>query len=384
MKNRRSETAGRSDRRRFSTEGVRRIEYGYELCAGEPLRGQALAELQAFLAEAELTYDPGIEYTAVIRDEEGRIAAAASLDHGTVKCAAVRPGLQGTGLMAHLVTHLRQEAIGRGVVSLFLYTKPRNIRQFSELGFYGVARTDQVLLMEDRRRGFTAWAEGIRAPGAHGVVGCLAANCNPMTLGHRHLIERAAARCDTLYLLVVSEDRSAVPAAHRRRMVEGAVEDLPNVVVAGTGRYLISSASFPDYFLKEKTEAAAVWCGLDIAVFCRLAGILGISRRFVGAEPLCPVTAAYNRAMEAALPQAGVELVEFQRLEREGVPISATAVRRLIAHGRWREIRPLVPEAVYDYFSQEENRNLFLQRYRQSFTETDHITDSRWEEGKWN
>ena len=139
--------------------------------------------------------------------------------------------------------------------------------------------------------------------------------------------------------------------------------------MAETGRYLISSASFPDYFLKEKRTAEAVWCGLDIAVFCRLAGMLGIS--------LCPVTAAYNRAMASALPQAGVELVEIPRLEQDGVPVSATAVRRLIADGRWREIRPLVPQAAYDYFSREENRGLFLQRYRQSFTETDHITDSR-------
>lgn len=308
-------------------------------------------------------YDPRIEYTAVIRDEAGRIAAAASLDHGTVKCAAVRSGLQGTGLMAHLVTHLRQVSIGRGVHSLFLYTKPQNKRQFTELGFYEVARTEQVVLMEDRREGFAAWAEDIRDARAHGVIGCLVANCDPMTLGHRYLVEQAAARCDTLYLLVVSEDRSAVPAAHRRCIVERTVRDLPNVIVAGTGRYLISSASFPDYFFKEKAEE--VWCDLDITVFCRLAGMLGISRRIVGTEPLCPVTAAYNRAMAAALPQAGVELMEFHRMERNGVPISATAVRRLIAAGRWQEIQPLVPESAYAYFSQQENRDLVLQRYQQ-------------------
>lgn len=60
-----------------------------------------------------------------------------------------------------------------------------------------------------------------------------------------------AARCDTLYLPVVSEDRSAVPAVHRRRIGEWAVGDPPNVIVAETGRYLISSASFPDYFSAE-------------------------------------------------------------------------------------------------------------------------------------
>lgn len=346
--------------------GVRNIEYGYDLYTGAPFQGRALAELQAFLEEMGLSYDPGISYSAVLRDESDRIAAAASLHRDIVKCAAVRPDLQGSGLMAALVTHLRAEAVRRGERRLFLYTKPQNQRQFAELGFYEIAGTERVLLMEDRRSGFLAWAESIRAPCTHGVVGCLAANCNPMTKGHRYLIEQAAARCGTLYLLVVSEDRSAVPAADRRRIVERDTEDLTNVVVAETGRYLISSASFPDYFLRE--DAVGAWCDLDIAVFCRLARVLGISQRFVGTEPFCPVTSAYNKAMAAALPAAGVELTELPRLEHGGVPISATAVRKLIAAGRWREIRPLVPEVTYAYFSKEENRALFLQRQHQDFT----------------
>ena len=120
---------------------MKHIEYGYELCAGRPLEGRALAELQAFLAERGLTYAPGIDHSAVIRDGAGRIAAAASLDRNIVKCAAVRPDLQGTGLMASLITHLRQESVSRGGDSLFLYTKPQNKRQFAELGFYEVAET---------------------------------------------------------------------------------------------------------------------------------------------------------------------------------------------------------------------------------------------------
>lgn len=59
-----------------------------------------------------------------------------------------------------------------------------------------------------------------------GVIGCLAANRDPMALRHRHPVEQAA-RCDTLYLPVVSEDRSAVPAVHRRRIGEWAVGTRP-------------------------------------------------------------------------------------------------------------------------------------------------------------
>lgn len=56
-----------------------------------------------------------------------------------------------------------------------------------------------------------------------------------MTLGHRYLIEEAAKRCDFLYLLVVSEDKSAVPAGDRRAIVAEATADLPHVAVAGDG-----------------------------------------------------------------------------------------------------------------------------------------------------
>ena len=61
-----------------------------------------------------------------------------------------------------------------------------------------------------------------------------------------------------------------------------------------------------------------MWTDLDIAVFCRLAEKLGITRRFVGSEPFCPVTSAYNRAMARKLPEKGIELVELPRLEQGG------------------------------------------------------------------
>lgn len=339
------------------------MNYGYYEQSGSPFRGAALEELRRFLERMDLSYDGGIEYTALLRDGEDRIVAAASLQGSVIKCVAVDPALQGEGLTATLVTALRREALARGQRHLFLYTKPRNRAQFTALGFYEIARTGTVLLMEDRRTGFAGWVERVRRPEAAGVIGAAVVNCNPMTLGHRYLIEQAAARCDFLYLLVVSEDRSAVPAADRRAIVEAAVGDLPHVAVSGTDRYLISSATFPDYFLKDKSAAGAVWTELDVAVFCRLAKALGVTKRFVGSEPFCPVTEAYNRAMASALPAQEIELVELPRLEREGTAISATAVRRLIGGGRWQEIRPLVPEATWAYFSREDKRAQFLDRW---------------------
>ncbi len=338
------------------------MEYGYYEQSGSPFQGAQLEKLRAFLLRMGLTYDPGITYTATIRSSGDEIVAAGSLQGDVIKCVAVDPALQGEGLTASLLTALRREALSRGVRRLFLYTKPANWAQFSALGFCEVARTANVLLMEDRRGGFDAWVSQVRRDEARGTVGAAVMNCNPMTRGHLYLVEQAAARCDFLYLFVVSEDRSAVPAADRLKIVEAAVAGRPNLAVAGTSRYLISSATFPDYFLKDKSAAPSVWTELDIAVFCRLARQLGITRRFVGTEPYCPVTSAYNRAMARELPERGVELVEIARMEEAGRPVSATAVRQLLRQGRWQEMEPLVPAATYAYFSDPANRAKVIKR----------------------
>ncbi len=338
------------------------MNYGYTEQVGSPLRGRALEELKEFLAQSGLRYAPGIRHTVLIRDAADRIAAAGSLEGDVIKCVAVAPEARGEGLTAAVLTALRRLALEEGRRRLFLYTKPANLAQFEGLGFCEVARGGEAMLMEDRRGGFDAWAASVRSPDARGICGAAVMNCNPMTRGHLYLIEQAAARCDFLYLLIVSEDRSAVPAADRLAIVEETAGRLPNVSVAGTGPYLISSATFPDYFLKDQSRAGEVWTELDLAVFRRLAEKLGITRRFVGSEPFCPVTDAYNRAMARTLPGWGIELVEMPRLEREGSAVSATAVRELIKAGRWQEIRPLVPEGTWRYFAREENRERVLRR----------------------
>lgn len=336
--------------------------YGYYEQSGSPFRANALNELKEFLSRMDLSYDEGIEYTVAIRDAQSRIVACASLQENVIKCVAVDPSLQGEGITATLMTALKREALERGHRHLFLYTKPENAAQFGGIGFYEIARTDSVLLMENRRGGFESWVESVRCANAHGTIGAAVMNCNPMTNGHRYLIEQAAAQCDTLYLFIVSEDKSAVPARERKKIVEEATAHMGNIHVVQTGRYLISSATFPDYFIKDKSRSGAAWTALDIAVFCRTAHSLGITRRFVGSEPFCPTTHAYNTAMEHALPHSGIEFIQFPRFEQDGTAISATAVRALVAQGNWQDTRGLVPDATWNYLSDEQNRTVMLKR----------------------
>ena len=312
------------------------------------LRGKKLTAWQTLLKQAGLTPDMDWETTVLIWDE-GSLVAAASRMGNLLKCIAVDDSHQGEGLTATLLTQLRQDAFQAGHSHLFLYTKPKNREMFSSLFFYPIAETADVLLMENKENGIEDFLKTLPDDLCGGTVGALVMNCNPFTKGHRYLIETAAKECLRVYVFVLSEDKSQFSAADRLEMVRRGTEDIPNVKVLPTGPYLISSATFPTYFLKDREGAEQVHCLLDIEIFCNYyAPRLGISRRYVGTEPLSPMTAQYNEALKANLPQRGIAVREIPRLEI-GVPVSASAVREALEKGDDETLRSMLPLTTYNY-----------------------------------
>ena len=133
-------------------------------------------------------------------------------------------------------------------------------------------------------------------------------------------------------------------------MVQLGTADLANVTVLPTGPYLISSATFPTYFLKDRDQATQVQCLLDIAIFCKyFVPHFSISRRYVGTEPLSPMTDRYNQALAAHLPKKGIELRQIPRLEVANTPISASAVRAALKAGNFSLLEKQLPPTTYDY-----------------------------------
>lgn len=186
-------------------------------------------------------------------------------------------------------------------------TRAHNETLFVNSGFWTVAKTEQLVLLENQPDGPARFTAPMVMPGDEALhVGAIVMNCNPFTLGHRYLVEYAAAQCDVLHLFVVEEDRSMFSSQVRLRLVREGTAHLPNVRVHPSGHYMISSATFPTYFLKQEEDATAMQCALDCTVFAQcIAPPLHIRTRFVGQEPLDPVTAQYNAAMAALLPRHG-------------------------------------------------------------------------------
>ena len=317
------------------------------LITGDPLQKSLTARLQAFLHACGIEYDPCVQFTALLMEED-EIVASGSMDGAVIKCVAVSPAHQGEDLTGQIMTVLLQRAAEKGLRHLMLYTKPRNQHLFAAFGFHPVVRTAEVLLMENQRGGLDGYMTALEKPGDdRAPVGCIVANANPFTLGHRYLLEQAAAECAWVYLFILSEDRGMFSAEKRLELARAACADLPNVLVHPTGPYMVSSATFPTYFLKDKGHAAEVHCELDVRLFGeKIAPTLGITRRYVGSEPLCPVTAAYNARMKALLPDYGVQVIEINRKEDTAGPISASRVRALLSEGNTAALASLLPAAV--------------------------------------
>lgn len=317
------------------------------------LRGSTRKKWEALLTRAGLTPDPDIEQTVTLWDGD-TLTATGSRKGNLLKCIAVDPDRRGEDLTAAVLSQLRGNAFQEGFRHLFLYTKPENRFLFQSLFFYPIARTDSVLLMEDRQYGIREFLQSL-PPAVEGrKIGAAVMNCNPFTLGHRYLIETAAMECDHVYVFVLSEDRSCFSFRDRMEMVRLGTADLPNVTVLPTGPYLISSATFPTYFLKDRENAQQIHCKLDIVVFeTYFVPRFGITHRYVGTEPLSPMTMEYNTALKENLSL--VSLVEIPRLEADGNPVSASNVRAALEAGN--DIRNLVPESTYRYIATQGGNN---------------------------
>jgi len=308
--------------------------------------------VRAFLAGFSLTFNEQVDYTvALYKDNE--IVATGSFAGEVLRNIAIDESLQGEGLTAAVISHLMREAGRRGIYHYFIFTKPDKAHLFSALGFKEIARAQPYAVLLETGLGsidgyckemaehLTKLPKGKRA--------ALVVNCNPFTLGHQAVISKAAGENPGVVVLVVSEEGSLFPFAVRLKLVQEGVAGYDNVVVLPGGKYTVSAATFPGYFTRGD-ETVLAQTRLDATIFAQhIAPAMGITCRYVGDEPYCPVTKVYNQTMFDILPRYDIDVHEMPRIEVNGSCVSASRVRELIRRNGWDEIRTLVPETTYRY-----------------------------------
>ena len=315
---------------------------GISVCK-TPLPQREQKSYEDLLGTCGLRDEGDADIVVLMTDDDGNLTACGALAGHTIKQLAVSPDSEGRGEMASVLTALISEAASAGTHRLFLCTKPQNLSMFRSLGFYEVTETEEAVLLENRRDGLERFLESVTK--YRGKRGCIVCNCDPFTLGHRHLIEYAASNCDHLYVFAVSENGSMFSPEERLEMIKTGTADIKNCHVFESDMYLISRATFPAYFIRDEEHAEFVKSDLDLELFCRrIAPALGISVRFAGEEPYSPVTRAYNERMKELLPAHGIEFREIPRLGG----ISAGKVRSLMEEGDTETVKDMVPETSYE------------------------------------
>jgi len=218
-----------------------------------------------------------------------------------------------------------------------------------------IVDTDKVSLLEAGNKNIYSELKNIKESyelKEEEQYAALIMNCNPFTLGHKYIVEKAAMENRNVIIFVVEEEKSSFPFQIRFQLIKEGVKEFNNVTVIPGGNYIISSATFPNYFLRKDDDILKEYTKIDGNVFGKyFCKELNITKRYVGSEPYCNVTNTYNETLEDVLPKYGVEVEVIERCEIENKAISASRVRELLKEDKLEEVRELVPLTTYEFLT---------------------------------
>lgn len=325
--------------------------------------------LRNFLDVNHLHLETNIEIFIIIKSTTNdEIVACAGLDNQTIKCVAIDESLRGTSLSLQLGTKIINLAAQRGVFQLFLYTCPKNKPIFTSWGFYSLVEvSDTVTFMENSKINIFRYCEQLSLSKKSGEkIGSIVMNANPFTLGHKALAEQAAKECDWVHVFVVKEDASLFTYQERFLLISKGLSGISNITIHDGSAYIISKATFPGYFLKNKALINYGWAATDLLLFRNyIAPSLGITHRFVGTEPFDVTTKNYNDRMKKWLEEPSsyqeIKVIEIPRITIDNLPVSATRVRQLIQERDFEKISDIVPSTTLDLILKKFKYNNFEQ-----------------------
>ncbi|WP_040210110.1 [citrate (pro-3S)-lyase] ligase [Clostridium polynesiense] len=318
-------------------------------------------EVIEYLSAFHLRFEKDIDYTILVKDNN-KIIGTCSKSGSILKAFAVDSEYQGQGVSSYMVSFMLDEMFNKGIHHSFVFTKKDNREIFKSIGFKVLFEAEGVTLLEHGIYDINDYLNKIikkynldtTVPKA-----ALVMNCNPFTLGHKYLIEKASEENKEVLVFIVEEDKSSFPFEERINLVREGTGHLNNVKVIEGGEYIISSATFPSYFLREEDDKLKAYTEIDSGIFAEyFCKKLNIVRRYVGKEPYCSVTSAYNSALKHILSGGGIELIEIERLENKDGYISASNVRRLLKDNKLQEAYNMIPKATWEFLNSNKGKEI--------------------------
>lgn len=307
------------------------------------------------IEKAHLNPHESVDYTVGIF-AKNELIATGSYEGSILKYLTVQKEYRSENLLTDIVTHLLAHLRENGTEHVFVYTTNCNKIKFQSLGFKEILSTDKILFMEQGFPTFKDYLALLQSKKKDTTdAAAIVMNANPFTKGHQYLTEYAASRHSVVYVFVVSEDRSEFTTHERIQMVTAGTAHINNVVILPTREYIVSNATFPAYFLKEKAQLdiAKEQAILDAKLFKqRIAPILQITTRYVGDEPYSGVTNLYNQTM-ATIFNDQIKLDIIPRFTIDGEIISATKVRKALQLNNIAFLKRVLPETSLQYIQQK-------------------------------
>lgn len=293
-----------------------------------------------------------IDSTLGMYNDAGSLVATGSVAGNVLKYVGVcnKFSVHGSHFNT-IISSLMNLLAQNDIFHVFVFTKLKYSQSFQHIGFNELAHTDLGAILETGDTDVKDYVHRIpQQPNQADLqVASIVMNANPFTLGHRYLVEQAAAANDLVYVFVVSDDVSLFSTTERLALVQAGTADLSNVVVINGGQYMVSYVTFPAYFLPTPDEAITYQTTLDARIFKNaIAPGLNITQRYLGSEPFSRTTGIYNQVLQKELaPAITVHVVD--RKQASGQVITATQVREAIAQNEIATVQDFLPATTYQF-----------------------------------
>lgn len=309
---------------------------------------EEIEKVKTFLSKFSLKLDTDVTKTLYMEDND-EVVGTISCANYIIKDLAVDPTYQSENLAGKLVNEMIQYFALNKIYSYQVFTKPMYKQIFISLGFKEIVSTDKVIMLEGGTSSISEELDKIKKQldmrfavlDEKSDIAALVINGNPLTIGHVHLIETAASLHQMVVVFIVEENKSEFTFEERISMAYLATRRLSNVCVIPSTKYIVSSITFPTYFLKDGNEVNEEHAKVDALIFKNyFMKKLHIKKRYLG-EEFNPKMQNYNKTLKEVLLDK-VEIIP--RYIEEGTVVSASTVRSLIKQNKLNEALAYIPK----------------------------------------
>jgi len=307
-----------------------------------------------FLNSMDMFWDEDIVDTYYI-EMNSEVIATGSRSDKVIKCLAVKKEWQSHNLISLIIDAITDSFFKDGIYHYFVVTHLENEDIFKSLGFREIIKNDLIIFMEKGISSVTntliALKESLERELKTNLeklnIGAIVLNANPVTNGHIKLVEYASKYHDLLLLFLVEEEKSWLTYIERTSLLFISTQHLGNVKILPSTEYLVSSATFPNYFLKDNVSRYEYMEMVDPLIFKKyFMPIFNIKKRYIGTE-IKPYMVSYNNALVKAL-DGKIEVIK--RYEDNGVIISSSHVRELIYSDGVDAVLKYIPKQAQTLF----------------------------------